>query len=261
MAYARPAPDRPRGAAVKAYWLEPRNRRRGDREPGLGLTPYSVEQADPDPRPWRDVGIKRGAAISVSGHSGRRLPSRRFLTAIGVDHVLNINRVWPIKTADQVPAKIVQIGIEDGGNLRPFFAVAKNLAVANYSDNLAGLRIGNIALEHVFLFCVSDVTFITPNSARCSGSVLLSADAARWRAHPVRCPLSDALDCLRAVQSARALQCGEACRGARRRQADRADRDPDELPEGAVRERLRSVQGGVRAARSAQALVDRIKHL
>ena len=27
MAYARPAPDRPRGAAVKAYWLEPRNRR------------------------------------------------------------------------------------------------------------------------------------------------------------------------------------------------------------------------------------------
>ena len=65
MAYARPAPDRPRGAAVKAYWLEPRNRRRGDREPGPGLTPYSVEQADPDPRPWRDVGIKRGAAISA----------------------------------------------------------------------------------------------------------------------------------------------------------------------------------------------------
>jgi len=64
MAYARPAPDRPRGAAVKAYWLEPRKRRRGDREPGLGLTPYSVEQADPDPRPWRDVGIKRGAALS-----------------------------------------------------------------------------------------------------------------------------------------------------------------------------------------------------
>jgi hypothetical protein len=36
-------------------------------------------------------------------------------------------------------------------------------------------------VEHVFLFCVSDVTFTTPNSARCSGSVLLSADAARWR--------------------------------------------------------------------------------
>lgn len=87
MAYARPAPDRPRGAAVKAYWLEPRNRRRGDREPGPGLTPYSVEQMDPDPRPWRDVGIKRGAAISVSGHSGRRLPSRRFLTACGIDHI------------------------------------------------------------------------------------------------------------------------------------------------------------------------------
>ena len=109
----------------------------------------------------------------------------------------HINRVGPIKTTDQVPAEIVQIGIEDGGNLRPLFVVAKNLAVANYSDNLAGLRIDNIALEHVFLFCVSDVTFTTPNSARCSVPVLLSADAARWRAHAVRCPLSDALDCLR----------------------------------------------------------------
>ena len=148
----------------------------------------------------------------------------------------HINRVGPIKTPDQVPAEIVQIGVEDGGNLRPLFAVAKNLAVANYSDNLAGLRIDNIALEHVFLFCVSDVTCTTPNSARCSGSVLVSAHAARWRAHPVRCPLSDALDCLQAMQSARALPCGEACRGARRRQADRADRDPGELPEGADRE-------------------------
>jgi hypothetical protein len=82
----------------------------------------------------------------------------------------HINRVGPIKTTDQVPAEIVQIGIEDGGNLRPLFAVAKNLAVPNYSDNLAGLRIDDIALEHVFLFCVSDVTFTTPNSARCSGS-------------------------------------------------------------------------------------------
>jgi hypothetical protein len=82
----------------------------------------------------------------------------------------HINRVWPIQTTDQSPGKIVQIGIEDGGNLRPSFIVAKNLAVANYSDNLAGLRIDNIAVEHVFLFCVSDVTFTTPNSARCSGS-------------------------------------------------------------------------------------------
>ena len=62
----------------------------------------------------------------------------------------HINRVGPIKTADQVPAEIVQIGIEDGGNLRPPFVLAKNLAVANYSDNLAGLRIDDIALEHVF---------------------------------------------------------------------------------------------------------------
>jgi hypothetical protein len=55
------------------------------------------------------------------------------------------------------------------------------LTAPNYGDILAGLRIDDIAVEHVFLFCVSDVTFTTPNSARCSGSVLLSADAARWR--------------------------------------------------------------------------------
>ena len=78
----------------------------------------------------------------------------------------------PIKTTEQVPAEIVQIGIDDGGNLRPLFVFTKNLAVANYSDNLAALRIDDIALEHVFysLFCVSDVAFTTPNSARYSGS-------------------------------------------------------------------------------------------
>src|SRR5580693_4511429 len=69
----------------------------------------------------------------------------------------HINRVGPVKTTDQVPAEIVQIGIEDGGNLCSLFAFAKNLAVAYYSDNLAGLRIDNIALQHVFLFCLSDV--------------------------------------------------------------------------------------------------------
>ena len=40
--------------------------------------------------------------------------------------------------------------------------------MANYGDILAGLRIDNIAVKHVFLFCVSDVTFTTPNSPRCS---------------------------------------------------------------------------------------------
>jgi hypothetical protein len=77
--------------------------------------------------------------------------------------------VLPIKTADQVPAEVVQIAIEDDGNPRPLFVVAKNLTVANYGDILAGLRIDNIAVEHVFLFCVLDATFTTPNSPRCSG--------------------------------------------------------------------------------------------
>ena len=90
MAYARPAPDRPRGAAVKAYWLEPRKRRRGDREPGLGLTPYSVEQADPDRRPRRGVvsstaqawgGLRppsfgRNGTFRAPSVKGRRSPGR-----------------------------------------------------------------------------------------------------------------------------------------------------------------------------------------
>ena len=100
-------------------------------------------------------------------------PSRTVLSAIGMDHVLTSIAWGPIKTTDQVPAEIVQIGIEDGSNLRPLFVVAKNLAVANYSDNFAGIRIDDIAVEHVFLFCVSDVTSTTPNPARCSASHLI----------------------------------------------------------------------------------------
>src|SRR6202020_1913126 len=96
----------------------------------------------------------------------------------------HINRVGPIETPHQVPAQIVQVGIEDGADLLPLFAIAKNLAVANYSENLAAVRIDDITLEHGFLFCVSNVPFATPNSPRCSGSVLLSADASEWRAQP-----------------------------------------------------------------------------
>jgi hypothetical protein len=66
----------------------------------------------------------------------------------------HVNHVSPIKTADQVPAEVVQIAIEDGGNPRPLFVVAKNLAVANYGDNLARLRIDNITLEHVLSACL-----------------------------------------------------------------------------------------------------------
>jgi hypothetical protein len=63
----------------------------------------------------------------------------------------HIDHVLPIKTADQVPAQVVQIGIEDDGNPRPLFVVTKNLTVANYGDILAGLGIDNIAVEHFFL--------------------------------------------------------------------------------------------------------------
>ena len=179
------APDRPRGAAVKAYWLEPRNERRSRREPGPGLTPYSVEQMDPDPQPWRDVGIKRGAA-AISGcrdiQDAVCLPS----CPLGMDHVLTSIALGPSRRPTKFPLRSYKLALRTVAIFAPLFAVAKNfLAVANYSDNLAGLRIDN-TLVGVFLFCVSDVTFITPNSARCSGTVLVSADAERWR----RCLLS-----------------------------------------------------------------------
>ena len=118
----------------------------------------------------------------------------------------HINHVLPIKTADQVPAQVVQIGIEDDGNPRPLFVVTKNLTAANYGDILAGLRIDNIAVEHVLLFCVSDVTFTTPESAAlfrlpcyCPG---MPRDGAVTLSDVLSATL---LDCLRAVQSARAL--------------------------------------------------------
>jgi hypothetical protein len=97
----------------------------------------------------------------------------------------HINHVLPIKTADQVPAEVVQIGIEDDGNPRPLFVVAKNLTVANYGDILAGLRIDNIAVEHVFLFCVSDVTLQLRIRRVVPVAVLLSADASERRAYPL----------------------------------------------------------------------------
>jgi hypothetical protein len=61
----------------------------------------------------------------------------------------HINRVLVVKTTDEVAHQIVQISIKDRGNPRPFFVVAKNLTVANDGDNLAGVRIDDIAKEHV----------------------------------------------------------------------------------------------------------------
>ena len=47
----------------------------------------------------------------------------------------HINYVLPIKTTDQVPVEVVQIGIEDDGNPRPLFVVAKN----EHSEMLCGM--------------------------------------------------------------------------------------------------------------------------
>ena len=71
--------------------------------------------------------------------------------------------------------------------------------------------------------------------------------APRRIAHPVRHPRADAFDRVRAMRSARALQCPTAHRRAsRRRQADRAARDPRQLREGALSQRLRPMQSQVR---------------
>jgi hypothetical protein len=112
-----------------------------------------------------------GSLFSFHGGNGlvRGLCFQKFSNCDWHGPRSHINRVGPIETSDQVPAQIVQIGIEDGADLLPLFAIAKNLAMANYSDNLAALRIDDIALEHVFLFCLSDETLTTPKSAGCSG--------------------------------------------------------------------------------------------
>jgi hypothetical protein len=60
-----------------------------------------------------------------------------------------------VKAAYQVSVEVVQIGIDDNGNPRPFFAVPKDPAVADDSDNLAGVRVDDIAKEHVFSRCLS----------------------------------------------------------------------------------------------------------
>ena len=55
--------------------------------------------------------------------------------------------------ANQIAVKIIQTGAKDGGNLRPFYIVAKaiNLSASNDRDNLVGLWIGDEALCHVSL--------------------------------------------------------------------------------------------------------------
>jgi hypothetical protein len=60
-----------------------------------------------------------------------------------------------VKAAYQVSVEVVQIGIDDNGNPRPFFAVPKDPAVADDGDNLAGVRVDDIAKEHVFSRCLS----------------------------------------------------------------------------------------------------------
>jgi hypothetical protein len=52
-----------------------------------------------------------------------------------------------VKAADQVSIEVVQIGIDDNGNPRPFFTVPKDPTVADDGDNLAGLRVARHVRE------------------------------------------------------------------------------------------------------------------
>jgi hypothetical protein len=61
--------------------------------------------------------------------------------------------------------------------------------VANYGDALAGIRIDNIAVEHVFLFCASEVTFTTPKSPRCSGCRAIFPSSCQNSSDPARAGL------------------------------------------------------------------------
>jgi hypothetical protein len=71
---------------------------------------------------------------------------------------------------------------------------------------------------------------------------------------------TDADDRLSAVRTARAVQCREADGGARGRQAHRPIADARQLPEGEVRQRLRSMQGRLRRACGVLALLIRHSH-
>jgi hypothetical protein len=98
--------------------------------------------------------LKRPAFMMRSLETGNWAPSRCFQKISKCDRHAprsHINHVLPIETAEQGPAEVVQIAIEDDRNpRRSLFVVAKNITVANYGDTLAGLRIDNIAVEHVF---------------------------------------------------------------------------------------------------------------
>jgi hypothetical protein len=134
----------------------------------------------------------------------------------------HINHMLPIKTADEVPAKVVQICIEDDRDpCRPLFVVAKNHTVANYGDILARLRIDNIAVEHIF--SVLRVRCDAYNSEFVA-LFLLPCYCPRMPrkrcAYPIRRSGADDHHDLRGVQSARALQCGNHGAVQRREDAD-----------------------------------------
>jgi hypothetical protein len=69
-----------------------------------------------------------------------------------------------VQTADEIPAEVVQICIDDGGNPSPLVVVSKNLTVPYDGDNLGGLRINDIAKEHV-ISPSSDATVYNPEIA------------------------------------------------------------------------------------------------
>jgi hypothetical protein len=127
--------------------------------------------------------------------------------------------VGPIETTDEVPAEIVQIAIDDGGNPRPLLVVSKNLSVTNYGDILAGIKINNVAVEHVFALPVrcdvynSEIGALFLSPCYCPR---MPRDGARSRCQMSALPRS-LLSASRAIGAARGLA---------------------DLPEGAVHQHL-----------------------
>jgi hypothetical protein len=111
-----------------------------------------------------------------------------------MDHVLT-SIAWGLsRRPTKFPLRSYKLALRTVAIFAPTVPSRKTSPWRIYSHNLAALRIDDMALEQVFLFCVSDVTFTTPNSVRCSGS-RASVRACREMARS-RCQmsLSDALD-------------------------------------------------------------------
>jgi hypothetical protein len=100
-------------------------------------------------------------------------PSRRFLTAIGMDHVLTSIAWGPSRRPTKFPLRSYKLALRTVAIFAPSLSSRKPRR-GELQRQPCRSQDRRYSLGACFLFCVSDVTCTTPNSARCPGSVLLS---------------------------------------------------------------------------------------